>query len=476
MQNPLTFWLLTLILCHCSLGSVEAYQSLEVRGTTMGSIRYRAVVVTDDHAAEKQNAVKNAVNSSLQRVNELMSTYLEDSDISKLNASTSTQWQSVDPDTATVVARALEICELTDGAFDPTVGPAVNAWNFGPGKKQSPKPPSDELVAEISSVVGFEKIEVRATPPSIRKLNPKVQLDLSAIAKGYAVDRVAASLTELGYENFMVEVGGEVFAKGQRQSGGPWKVGVENPAPNPLDETEDRIHRVVKLSGTAIATSGDYRNFFEVDGKRYSHTIDPKTCKPVDHGMAIASVVADDCMTADAMATAVMVMGHQKGAELCERLGYPLLTVRRSDSEDSPEHTSIASADFPLHVESEDAGTEPASEKEPDSIAESKVTQSESSSILPVFMATFLIFCLMVLGMAVGAIFNNKPVTGSCGGMANMTNEDGESVCGIFVIEEPPSEQKNGVADPQLPKGLHTRPLARPKLLLQAEQSILRGP
>jgi len=426
MQTRLSLLILIIVVSHFLAATTEACQSLEVRGSTMGSIVYRAVVVTDDHASEKKEAIKNAVNNSLQRVNDLMSTYLEDSDISKLNAADSTDWQSVDADTATVVSRALEICELTDGAFDPTVGPAVNAWNFGPRKKRSPDLPSEELIAEISSSVGFQKIEVRKDPPSIRKLNPKVQLDLSAIAKGYAVDRVSQSLSELGYINFMVEVGGEVFAKGERQSGGPWKVGVEKPDhSNPIGQGEDRIHRVVQLSETAIATSGDYRNFYEIDGMRYSHTIDPKTCKPVTHDIAIASVVADDCMTADAMATAVMVMGHKKGAELCKSLGYPLLTVRRSESKDSFEHVTEASADFPLFENEDD-------EKESESKAiTSNERPTRSNSILPVFLATFLVFCLMVLGMAIGAIFNNKPVTGSCGGLANMTNEDGDAVCGI---------------------------------------------
>ena len=398
------------------VGSTYAQRSVEVTGRTMGPIPFRVLVATDDSGPEKLEAIKSTVNNSLQRVNELMSTYLEDSDVSKFNLSNSTDWQSVDPATAEVISKALEISKLTDGAFDPTVGPAVNAWNFGPNKESQPKIPNEDAIAKLKSLVGYQTIEVRSEPPAIRKQNPDSQIDLSAIAKGYAVDRVGKALEGLGYENYMVVVGGEVMTRGERSQGGPWIVGVEKPENSgPTSRTPDDAHRLVKLSGKAIATSGDYRNFYDIDGKRYSHTIDPKTCVPVDHNMAVASVVADDCMTADAMATAVMVLGQEKGAALCKKLGYPLLTVLRSDSADGLPHVTESSSDFPVAEEDK-----PAADGE-----------SESSSILPVFMATFLVFCLMVLGMAVGAIFNNKPVTGSCGGIANMTNEDGDSVCGI---------------------------------------------
>ena len=389
----------------------------------MGTITYSVRVVTEDHSSEHKKELQEAVNSSLQRVNELMSTYLEDSDISKFNRFDSTEWMSIDIETVEVVERALEISKLTNGAFDPTVGPAVNVWNFGPNKKEATLP-SEEEIAELKTVVGFETIEVRSDPPGIRKQNQKAQLDLSAIAKGYAVDRVARSLNQLGEKNFMVEVGGEVVTRGERVGGGPWKVAVEKPdASVSASDLSDRIHRVVALSGKALATSGDYRNFFEVDGKRYSHTIDPKTCKPVDHNLAVASVVADDCVTADAIATAVMVMGPEQGSTLCKKFGYPLLTVVRSNSTNGLPYVTFNSPDFPIAAEESKAGKATGDPK--------SKTKTGGQSILPVFLATFCVFCLFVLGMAIGAIFNNKPVTGSCGGIANMKNEDGEDVCGI---------------------------------------------
>ena len=364
-------------------GSAFAQEAIEFTGFTMGPIPFRVVVVTNATEQAKLD-IKSAANYSLQNVNRLMSTYLEDSDVSKFNRSESTDWLSVEAETAEVVSKALEISKLTEGAFDPTVGPAVNAWNFGPDKVDRTKIPDDENVAQLKSIVGYETIEVRSDPPAIRKQNPAAKIDLSAIAKGYAVDRVGQSLAALGYKNYMVEVGGEVVTKGERAGGGPWNIAVEKPEKSGLTtRTLDRTHRIVKLSNRAIATSGDYRNFYDVDGKRYSHTIDPQTCTPVEHNMTIASVVADDCMTADAMATAVMVLGKEKGAALCEKLGYSLLTVVRSDSVDGLPYVTESSADFPL------------ADLEEDPASFETEAGTESSSILPVFLATFVVFCLM---------------------------------------------------------------------------------
>ena len=425
------FSIATLIIGVLFAGRHASAQSVTLEGTTMGVIGFKVKVASDELSPETIETIKTRINAALQRVNQLMSTYLDESDISKFNRSNSTDWQKVDAETATVMQRALEICKLTEGAFDPTVGPAVNAWHFGPGKKQQPEPPTADQIKAISQSVGFEHIEIKLDPPALRKSIPALQLDLSAIAKGYAVDRVGETLHSLGFENFMVVVGGEVYTGGQRDGGGPWNVAVEKPdtrpgsnRPKPGDEKE--LQQVVQISDRAIATSGDYRNYFEHDGQRYSHSIDPATCRPVTHGMAVASVVADDCMSADALATAVMVMGHEKGADLCQRLGYPLLTIHRGEDGNFVEQIS---EDFPLSAAhgslvKKVSKPEPETKKEPGE-------EDSGQSILPVFAATFVIFCLVILGMAVGAIFNNKPVTGSCGGLANMTNEDGESVCGI---------------------------------------------
>ena len=393
-------------------------QKVELTGRTMGPIPYKVLVSTDDVRPERLKQIQETVQKSLARVNELMSTYQPDSDISKFNRSESTDWFDVDPETALVVKRALTISEQTNGAFDPTVGPLVKLWNFGPGKKEEATLPAEKEIAKRLESVGADKLDVRTDPPALKKSVAELEVDLSAIAKGYAVDRVCRSLSEIGLKDCMVSVGGEVMTVGERAGGGKWRVAIEKPTQSKFAAEGEEILRVVELSGEAVATSGDYRNFFEIDGEKYSHTIDAKTGHPVKHSMATASVVAKDCMTADALATAVMVMGKEKGQQLSEQLKFALLTVEREGEENVIE----SSDDYPKEFRDSD----PSDEGEKGDSSEPK-----KSSILLTFVFTFGIFALAILGMAVGAILNNKPVTGSCGGLAAMTNEDGEEVCGI---------------------------------------------
>ena len=179
---------------------------VEIRGITMGKIPYKVIVVADP-PEEKCLQIKQAVTAALDSVNQLMSTYRPDSDVSRFNDSTSTDWFDVDTETAVVVSRALEISRLTDGAFDITIGPAVNAWKFGPNKGAF-KPLTDHEVAELKEQTGYTKLDVRLSPPAVKKSIPELEIDLSAIAKGYAVDRVGSAIKELEFSRYLVEVGG----------------------------------------------------------------------------------------------------------------------------------------------------------------------------------------------------------------------------------------------------------------------------
>jgi len=375
--------------------------SLKLSGKTMGPISWN-VTIADSGSQSKMMVIESSVQATLDRINSLMSTYQPDSDLSRFNQSDSTDWILVNTETARVVARAQEISEQSGGTFDITVGPAVDAWQFGPSKKATFKVPTDEQIEQLQQRIGYQKVSVRADPPALKKSNPDIQIDLSAIAKGYAVDQVGETLAELGYKNFMVEVGGEVITRGFRESGTKWRIGVEAPA-----ELERKLGKIAELTDIAMATSGDYRNYQAVGAKRFSHTIDPTTARPVEHSLASASVIAPDCMTADAVATAVMVLGAEEGMKLCQKMNLELFTITRN-------------LDFG------DKFTESSTEKFPFAAVPQK-----QQSIWPTFLGALVVFVLVVLGMAVGAIFGNKPVTGSCGGLANMSGDDGGGSCSV---------------------------------------------
>jgi thiamine biosynthesis lipoprotein len=399
--------------------------SLFVVGKCMGPIRYQATVV-DPPDSMTEETLQRDVQTVLDRINERMSTYIDDSDISRFNASTSTDFIDCDAATANVVKRAIEISEMTDGAFDITVGPAVELWGFGRNKNQpgdDVKLPATESIQKTLNQIGYKKLTVRDSPPAIKKSNARIQIDLSAIAKGYAVDQVAEKLSSLGCKNFLVEVGGEVRARGHRVNRAAWRVGVKRP-----DARLAAPEAVIAISNGGMATSGDYANFVRIGKKRFSHTIDPVTARPVNHGLASACILAGDCMTADALATAAMVMGLERSKKLLAKRGSEFHLIQRA-GDFSSQYECHASESFPFVDESD--RNQLASSKSTNASGNGQMAETETRSIWPVFLAAVCVFGLMIVAMAVGAIFNNKPVRGSCGGLANVTNEDGETSCGV---------------------------------------------
>jgi len=294
--------LFSLLGCRSENGISD--ETILISGDTMGTV-YKVKVSgpPDGLTAER---LQQEVDGRLKYINDRMSTYLPESEISRFNRSKSDEWFEVTPETAAVLGEALEISEKTGGAFDVTVGPLVNLWSFGP-EGRNERVPTDEVIEEVRASVGFRNVEVRPSPPALRKKQPNVYVDLSAIAKGFAVDEVARVLDAFGVTRYMVEIGGEVRTRGRKQDGTPWRIGIEKPI-----STSRVLQHVVELEDCALATSGDYRNFFEIDGQRYSHTIDPLTGRPVEHSLASVSVISDNCTFADAMATALAVMGPDK--------------------------------------------------------------------------------------------------------------------------------------------------------------------
>ncbi|MGI9335322.1 MAG: FAD:protein FMN transferase [Gammaproteobacteria bacterium] len=288
-----------------------------VTGPTMGTF-YQVRIPADTLSVE---ALRSLAGRSLNAVESRMSTYLPDSELARFNRQLSATWTHASAHTVTVIGQALELSRRTDGAFDPTVGPLVELWGFGAAGRVE-TPPSDRELADAATGVGFSRLRTSASASALRKTAPGLEVDLSGIAKGFAVDRLAQALDTAGVASYLVDVGGELRARGNKPGGRPWRVGIERPAPGRRD-----VHRIVHLEQAAIATSGDYRRFFVHGGRRYTHAIDPRTAHPVSHSLASVSVIADDAMTADALSTALMVMGPEEGYEFARNLDIAALFI-----------------------------------------------------------------------------------------------------------------------------------------------------
>ena len=296
-----------------------------ITGPTMGTIYNVKAVRSGGIADSELRKIKASIERLLVTVNDQMSTYQRDSEISMFNKSGSTEWFDLSPATSEILSLAIDISGRTGGAFDVTVGPLVNLWGFGPEKTETAAP-SDDAVALARQEIGYDKLSVRLSPPSVKKTIPRVYCDLAAIAKGYAVDRIAAYLDSAGLQNYLVEIGGEVKARGHNESGKIWQVGIATP------DNDLGIQKVVNLKDASMATSGDYRNYFESDGIRYSHTIDPKTGYPVRHHLASVSVIHDSCAVADAFATALEVLGPEEGLQMAREQNLAAYFIIRTDS------------------------------------------------------------------------------------------------------------------------------------------------
>jgi thiamine biosynthesis lipoprotein len=296
----------------------------ELAGATMGT-RFSVKLVAPDEAIDKDKLQQQLV-QTLARIEERMSTFVADSELSRFNASLSTDWIAVSEELCSIVESAIEVSQLTGGAFDVTVGPLVNLWGFGPDGSAT-EPPSDEDILRARQRVGFEKLDVNCSAPAIRKRHSDVYIDLSAYAKGYAVDQLAELLDRAAFKDYLVEIGGELRMRGRNASTEDWAIAVEKPIGYERD-----IQTVVRLTDTAMATSGGYRNYFEHRGNRYSHTIDSNTGRPVTHNVAAVTVISETAAFADAIATALLVLGMEQGFEFAERENIAAYFLVRNES------------------------------------------------------------------------------------------------------------------------------------------------
>ena len=295
------------------------YEILALNGLTMGTTY--SVKINADNAFVEKNQISDDIDEILSEINQSMSTYIKESELSNINFSTVSDWQSISDDLFEVIDHAMNISLKTNGAFDITIAPLVNLWGFGPDKLQN-KIPTDEIIELTKKNTGYKKISIDKSLKKISKLDPNLHIDLSGIAKGFAVDKIARYLDKHGFKNYLIEIGGELIGKGLNKDNEIWQIGIENPNNN-----SDTIKRIVQLKDMAMATSGNYMNYFEKDGVRYSHTINPVTGKPIKHKLASVTVLDNSAMNADALATAFMVLGSEKALSLADNLEIAIYLI-----------------------------------------------------------------------------------------------------------------------------------------------------
>lgn len=294
---------------------------------------YQVKVIPGTNTSLAIPLLKQKIDEGLAQFNQSMSTYIGDSELSSFNQSTAGDWVSVSDELFEVLSLGQRVARESSGAFDVTVGPLVNAWGFGPKGKLIEYPTDEEIIA-LSARVGWDLLVMDDAEKQIKK-HADLYVDLSAIAKGYAADVIAGLLSDIGFENYMVEIGGELFIAGLNPKGKSWIIGVEKPS---LEQTGSL--QAVTGDRVGIATSGDYRNYYEQDGVRVSHTINPKTGKPITHRLASVTVISESAGLSDAYATAINVLGPEAGFELAQKKNLAVFFIIRDNGGFNVKYTS----------------------------------------------------------------------------------------------------------------------------------------
>ncbi|WP_236849202.1 FAD:protein FMN transferase [Chania multitudinisentens] len=313
------FWMMIVVLAATALLAGCGPKQENLDGKTMGT--YYSIRFIPGKATPAMETLRVGIDKQLEQVNDQMSTYLPDSELSRFNASRAVNKPfPVSAATLEVVLEALRLNRVTDGALDVTVGPLVNLWGFGAEGRPN-KVPSVAELEQRRRWTGIDKLSVEGN--ALVKHIPELYIDLSSIAKGYGVDVIAQYLQSQHIENYMVDIGGEVRTRGVNGESKPWRIAIERPTAS----AEQKVHLVIEPGEMSIATSGDYRNYFEQDGMRYSHTIDPSTGKPIDHNLVSITVINPQCMTADGLATGLNVLGPERGMALANLLDIPVFMM-----------------------------------------------------------------------------------------------------------------------------------------------------
>jgi thiamine biosynthesis lipoprotein len=322
MKNIIFIVALLMLLTGCFPSKNLSKQEVLLQGQTMGTT-YNIKIIVDNNSIDTSSLQKD-IDNELVQLNQEMSTYITSSELSRFNQLRSTEPVIISKGLAYVIKEAIRLGKLSHGKLDVTVGPLVNLWGFGPDYHLE-KIPSDELLKKTQSRVGIQHISLNDN--KLSKNIENLYIDLSTLAKGYGVDIIAALIEKQGVQNYLVEIGGEMRLKGFKHTGELWHVAIEKPVTN-----ERVVQQVIVPKDNAVATAGDYRNYFETNGQRFSHIIDPNTGNPIKHKLVSVTVIHPSSMTADGLSTAMMVMGEEKALKFAEDHDLAAYFISKSDN------------------------------------------------------------------------------------------------------------------------------------------------
>lgn len=296
-------------------------------------------IVGVNSAGADEAELKAAIASTLDDVDQKMSNWNAASEVSAINAHSENTPLALSPDMRTLISAAHDVHQASEGQFDITLGPLIDLWGFGAVKPTSTLPTETEIANAMTAV--SQKNMLRLENSMLHKGHPKAAMYLSAIGKGFGVDRIGDTLARFGFTNYMIEVGGDIITSGQNAQGQPWQIAIETP-----DALTRSVYRVIGVADLGMATSGDYRNYFEKDGVRYSHIIDRDTGRPVTHNTASVTVLAENAMLADAWATALLALGQERGLQVAEKNKIAALFIERFDNSDHVSFNATPSSEF----------------------------------------------------------------------------------------------------------------------------------
>lgn len=311
---------LVLVGLACSISACsQPAELISLTGNTMGTT-YHIKVVPNEHMPTAQ-LLQAEIDLALEQVNDQMSTYRPHSELSRFNQLSLEQSVEVSPDTIKVVSEGIRLYGVTDKALDITLGPLVNLWGFGPDKRPT-KIPTQAEIAAAKAKTGIAELSIDGN--RLSKHNVHLYVDLSSIAKGFGVDKVATILEKYHASGYLVEIGGELSIKGAKGDGSSWRVAIEKPT-----DEGTAVQQVIEPGTMAMATSGNYRNYYEEEGQRFTHIIDPRTGLPINHKLASVTVLHKECITADGFATAMMVLGTEASLALANKEHLAIMLIEK---------------------------------------------------------------------------------------------------------------------------------------------------